>query len=320
MTDVIQSTRNIKLPMGAGAYKATDGNNNDAPSESDFYTNNGIGEESLKDVMTIDYKRQHVFKYYYGFDSEKGMGEEDLKSYFNDNYARVEYLTIDLKDAEGNLLKGTEKQERIKLAEDYAEEINEESSTQDKLYKMDEIREDYNEYLEEKELEAAALTATDAEGNITTTTTTATTIDPTETTTTTTTDPFANEELIQFVTTAVEENEIKLDGEEAVETTTTEPNYVPSKKANEFIFNEAETGVASVVEDAEAIYIILRADLYERLTDDDLWTESIITNLQNQNYGEDFSDFIKELSNTYTVSRNQKAFKRYEPFSLDYEG
>ena len=45
------------------------------------------------------------------------------------------------------------------------------------------------------------------------------------------------------------------------------------------------------VEDAEAVYIILRADLYERLTDDDLWTESIITNLQNQNksYSKGFS-------------------------------
>ncbi len=42
MTDVIQSTRNIKLPMGAGAYKCTDKNNSDAPSESAFYANNVV--------------------------------------------------------------------------------------------------------------------------------------------------------------------------------------------------------------------------------------------------------------------------------------
>jgi len=42
MTDVIQSTRNIKLPMGAGAYKATDSNNSDNPSESGFYANNVV--------------------------------------------------------------------------------------------------------------------------------------------------------------------------------------------------------------------------------------------------------------------------------------
>ncbi|MBQ7331265.1 MAG: hypothetical protein IJW94_05700 [Oscillospiraceae bacterium] len=40
MTDIIQSTRNIKLPMGAGAYKVTDAENSDSPSESSFYTNN----------------------------------------------------------------------------------------------------------------------------------------------------------------------------------------------------------------------------------------------------------------------------------------
>ncbi len=42
MTDVIQSTRNIKLPMGAGAYRTTDSENSDTPSESAFYTNNVV--------------------------------------------------------------------------------------------------------------------------------------------------------------------------------------------------------------------------------------------------------------------------------------
>lgn len=42
MTDVIQSTRNIKLPMGAGPYKATDSANSDSPSESAFYSNNVV--------------------------------------------------------------------------------------------------------------------------------------------------------------------------------------------------------------------------------------------------------------------------------------
>lgn len=42
MTDIVQSTRNIKIPMGAGAYKATDAESSDAPSESAFYTNNVV--------------------------------------------------------------------------------------------------------------------------------------------------------------------------------------------------------------------------------------------------------------------------------------
>ncbi len=42
MTDIIQSTTNIKLPMGAGAYKVTDKDNSDSPSESAFYSNNVV--------------------------------------------------------------------------------------------------------------------------------------------------------------------------------------------------------------------------------------------------------------------------------------
>ena len=42
MTDVIQSARNIKLPMGAGAYKVTDLQNSDNPAESDFFLNNVV--------------------------------------------------------------------------------------------------------------------------------------------------------------------------------------------------------------------------------------------------------------------------------------
>ncbi|MBR5780064.1 MAG: hypothetical protein IKY21_05535 [Clostridia bacterium] len=42
MTDIVQSTRNIKLPMGAGAYKVTNGQNSDTPAESEFYANNVV--------------------------------------------------------------------------------------------------------------------------------------------------------------------------------------------------------------------------------------------------------------------------------------
>ena len=42
MADIIQSPRNIKLPMGAGSYKVTDADNSDNPSENKFYTNNVV--------------------------------------------------------------------------------------------------------------------------------------------------------------------------------------------------------------------------------------------------------------------------------------
>lgn len=53
MTDIIQSTRNIKLPMGAGSYKATNTANSDAPSESEFYTNNVVYFKANEHFNTV---------------------------------------------------------------------------------------------------------------------------------------------------------------------------------------------------------------------------------------------------------------------------
>ena len=53
MTDVIQSTRNIKLPMGAGCYKVTDKDNSDTPSESGFYSNNVVFFKSNENFNTV---------------------------------------------------------------------------------------------------------------------------------------------------------------------------------------------------------------------------------------------------------------------------
>ena len=53
MKDIIQSTRNIKLPVGAGAYKVTDKNNGDNPSDSAFYTDNVVYFKRNDNFQTV---------------------------------------------------------------------------------------------------------------------------------------------------------------------------------------------------------------------------------------------------------------------------
>ena len=53
MTDIVQSTRNIKLPMGAGAYKVTDSENSDNPGESAFYINNVAYFKASENFHTV---------------------------------------------------------------------------------------------------------------------------------------------------------------------------------------------------------------------------------------------------------------------------
>ncbi len=53
MTDIVQSTRNIKIPVGAGSYKATNSKNDDNPSESEFYTNNVVYFKANNNFETV---------------------------------------------------------------------------------------------------------------------------------------------------------------------------------------------------------------------------------------------------------------------------
>ena len=53
MTEKIQSTRNIKLPMGAGSYKVTNAKNSDTPSESEFYVDNVVYFKANENFETV---------------------------------------------------------------------------------------------------------------------------------------------------------------------------------------------------------------------------------------------------------------------------
>ena len=53
MTKIIQSTRNITIPMGAGAYKATNRNNSDNPAGSEFYNANVVYFKSNNYFETV---------------------------------------------------------------------------------------------------------------------------------------------------------------------------------------------------------------------------------------------------------------------------
>ncbi len=53
MQKVVQSPRNIKLPMGAGAYKVTNRANEDNPSATDFYKDNVVYFKANENFQTV---------------------------------------------------------------------------------------------------------------------------------------------------------------------------------------------------------------------------------------------------------------------------
>lgn len=280
----------------------------------DIYTKNGISDESASAIFENERKRTHVFEYYYGFEGEKGMSEEELKDYFDENFARVKYVTMSYLDAEGNELSEADKKEVRELAEEYADRINEEKDTMEKLYIVNEVKEEYSEYVKEKAEELAAKT-----GTVTTTTTTTTTTNATETTTTTTTDPYENESVVSKYTTTTPE---KVEDPATTTTTTLSAKQKSDIRLNEFIFEElTDYNKAVVLDDEEndALYVVIRSDLRERMTEEDLWSEDYISALQSLEYSEEFVEYIQELAKSYTAERNKSAYRRYSPFKLDME-
>ncbi len=83
MSDIIQSPRNVNIPMGAGAYKATNRNNEDNPAESDFYSNNVVYFKANEHFNTV------------------GTGIENAK------IGKVRYQVVSSNNAIGALQTGT---------------------------------------------------------------------------------------------------------------------------------------------------------------------------------------------------------------------
>ncbi len=86
-----------------------------------MYEDMGISRDSLNLVTLNSEKKNAVFNYYYGVGGEKEITEAEIKQYLSENNARINYIEIELKDSEGNLLKSEGKEEMNKKAEDFIE-------------------------------------------------------------------------------------------------------------------------------------------------------------------------------------------------------
>lgn len=274
-------------------------------------TENGIGEESIRKMVTNGYKIDHIFDHYFGIGKENGCTEDELKEYFIENTARIKYIPIKLTDSEGKALGDDEKHKLDSKIKEWVSEINSESAELDKMHKMDDIQKEYTDF-------SAQLTATGTETVTTTTTTTTTTTANSSngTVTTTTTNPYANERTVTKYTTTTAPV-----GEAAVVTTAAETDAQKNERLlNEKIFNDMKLNEAISYEYSDSLtYIILKGDIKVRMTDDDLWSEDVIDGALQKRYGQDYDDMMKSFAKTLSVDKNQRAYRRYDPFKLDLE-
>ena len=287
---------------------------------NEMFSKNGVGSASIRAMVANSYKQEALFKHYYGLDAEKGCSEDDLKEYFKDKTARIKYFSVSLTDSEGNEYDADTKQEITKLVDSYVKEINSAKTNELKLAKLTECEDKYNEWSEKKAAEAAAKAAEEAGETTTTTVTTTTTTATTsagETTTTTTTDPYAGEvTLVKYTTTTADKDA------EPVETTTAAagtPDYNKIQQDySDFVFGKMENYKAEKYQyDESTIYVIIKADIAERMTEEDFWSEENVDNVLYDRYYQDFTDMMKATAESLGVEKNNSAFRKFAPFKLD---
>lgn len=99
----------------------------------------GVSKESYYDIQLNVEKKAAIFEYYYGEGGEMEIPEADIKAYLNENFARIKYIDMPLKDGEGNLLKSEGKAEIKAMAEGYIERMKNGEAFED-------ISDEYDEY------------------------------------------------------------------------------------------------------------------------------------------------------------------------------
>ena len=356
-----------------------------------FFKGAGIGEESIKAITRSTYQQNALWDKYYGEGGIKDIKDEDLYDNYAKNHLRIKYISMPLKDGEGNLLKADGKEVIQQMADDYLARLAKKQGNEAALMKeMDFLIDEHNNYV--TSLSEAAVTTTDESGNLITTPTTAklttdiygntatttestdesgesgettestsiagedgttaettgettttettasaegegegegdettsaattettgtTSEEPTTTTTEDTSYDTAKERILVVSTSATDELKAK-------ETTTTAaPTYTPCEVVYNWAADDATTLLKpELIKDEECWYIVIKMDIKDRMTAEDLWTANQVESTRQDLYYEEFQDMIEKWGDALTVNRNEKAFRRYKVLDIDVMG
>ena len=85
------------------------------------------------------------------------------------------------------------------------------------------------------------------------------------------------------------------------------------------LYSAPATSLAAVVEDDTAYYIVMCRDIKERMTEDDLWTETQQNTVISQAYSDAFEDMLDGWTGEQKVEKNDSAIKKYDAFKIDMD-
>lgn len=310
----------------------------------DYYTSMGVSENSYKSIFLNSSKRQKLFETIYSEGGEKAVSDDEIKTYLDENYALINYIDVELKDGEGNLLKSDGKAERMEMLNSYIERYN---NGED----FDELNAEYVTYYEnlKKAAEEAAAAAEAANADETAAENTAETTaevsqspaeaalpsddeevtdETSETETSTETEVSEDTEAAEETTApdeAVSETETSAAETTAADAQTTQVGTVESnmtviEKADRTVpcadvankvFDEMNKGDIQIIEtaDGEHYYLVVKLDILE----DDEYFTTARASLLSEMKSDDFDGMVSEWTAAQTVEKNADSYKRYDP-------
>lgn len=310
----------------------------------DYYTSMGVSENSYKSIFLNSSKKQKLFETIYSEGGERAVSDDEIKTYLDENYALINYIDVELKDGEGNLLKSDGKAERMEMLNSYMERY---SNGED----FDELNAEYVTYYEnlKKAAEEAAAAAEAANADETAAENTAETTaevsqspaeaalpsddeevtdETSETETSTETEVPTETESAEETTApdeAVSETETSAAETTAADAQTTQVGTVESnmtviEKADRTVpcadvankvFDEMNKGDIQIIEtaDGEHYYLVVKLDILE----DDEYFTTARASLLSEMKSDDFDGMVSEWTAAQTVEKNADSYKRYDP-------
>ncbi len=124
----------------------------------EYYTEMGISQKSYLSVYLNSEKKNKLFEMLFSEGGEYAVADSEIKAYLDENYAMINYIPMELRDGEGNLLKSDGKAEIMSMAEDYVERYK---NGED----LDALGAEYTAYYDNLKAEAEAAAAQQEETN-----------------------------------------------------------------------------------------------------------------------------------------------------------
>lgn len=113
------------------------------------YEDAGISEASQLKIMINSTKKNMIFDHYYGVGGENEVSESEVRAYLDENNKRINYIEMELRDGEGNLLKSDGKEEIKKMADGYIDRLK---NGED----FEKVSREYSDYYDKLKADAAA--------------------------------------------------------------------------------------------------------------------------------------------------------------------